>query len=164
MAILYSSQYQEDSIPIPYHFVSSGIGGTLQASWCWNIHSCRYGYKSRHFIIPVILYSLLYNLPKFFELTTSCPEPAHTNQTLDTSETPSPPSLLSSPPPPPEFLGGCQYGNLALDGRDLRVNYWYLTIYLLWMNTVLNVLFPIISLIILNILIYRYSYSLVKLS
>ena len=41
----------------------------------------------------------------------------------------------------------------------MRINYWYLTIYLLWMNTMLNVFFPIISLIILNILIYRYSYT-----
>ena len=121
----------------------------------------RYSYKSKHFIVPVILYSLLYNLPKFFELTTSCPEPANTNQTLGTSSLPpptSPSTLLPYPPPPPnEFLGGCKYGNLALVGRGMRINYWYLNIYLLWMNTLLNVLFPIISLIILNILIYRYT-------
>ena len=34
----------------------------------------RHHYSSRHFIIPVIIYTLLYNLPKFFELTTVCPE------------------------------------------------------------------------------------------
>ena len=33
----------------------------------------RHQYSSRSFIIPVVLYSLFYNLPKFFELTTSCP-------------------------------------------------------------------------------------------
>ena len=33
----------------------------------------RFHYSSRHFIVPVVLYSLLYNLPKFFELTVGCP-------------------------------------------------------------------------------------------
>ena len=35
---------------------------------------CRFHYSSRHFVIPVVVYSLLYNLPKFFELTVACPE------------------------------------------------------------------------------------------
>ena len=29
-------------------------------------------YSSVHFIVPVLLYSLLYNIPKFFELKVSC--------------------------------------------------------------------------------------------
>ena len=33
----------------------------------------RFHYTSRHFIIPVVVYSLLYNLPKFFELSVACP-------------------------------------------------------------------------------------------
>ena len=37
-----------------------------------------------------------------------------------------------------------------------RSNYWYITIYNLWLNTVLNIVLPIASLVILNILIFRY--------
>ena len=33
----------------------------------------RLHYPSRHFIVPVVIYSLLYNLPKFFELRIECP-------------------------------------------------------------------------------------------
>ena len=37
----------------------------------------------------------------------------------------------------------------------IRTNYWYLNIYVLWLNTLLNLLLPIISLVILNIIILR---------
>ena len=33
----------------------------------------RLHYTSRHFIVPVVIYSVLYNLPKFFELRIECP-------------------------------------------------------------------------------------------
>ena len=37
-----------------------------------------------------------------------------------------------------------------------RANYWYINIYNLGLNTVLNIVLPIASLVILNILIFRY--------
>jgi len=103
----------------------------------------RYGYSSRHFIIPVVLYSVLFNLPKFFELTTSCPESAQ--ETLNTS-------IVGAPG---KFLGDCLHGDLEIVGREMRGNYWYLNIYILWLNTLLNILFPVSSLIVLNIIIFR---------
>ena len=33
----------------------------------------RLHYSSRHFVVPVVIYSVLYNLPKFFELRIECP-------------------------------------------------------------------------------------------
>ena len=36
-----------------------------------------------------------------------------------------------------------------------RTNYWYLNIYVLWLNTLLNIFLPILSLVILNIIILR---------
>ena len=33
----------------------------------------RLHYTSRHFVVPVVIYSVLYNLPKFFELRIECP-------------------------------------------------------------------------------------------
>ena len=114
---------------------------------------CRYNYSSRHFIIPVVLYSVLYNIPKFFELTTSCPDPEITSQ-LNNSSSDVQADLNKSRSV--GLLGECQHGALQLVARDIRVNYWYLNIYVLWMNTILNILFPIISLIVLNILICRY--------
>ena len=37
-----------------------------------------------------------------------------------------------------------------------RTNYWYLNIYVLWLNTLFNILLPILSLVILNIITLRY--------
>ena len=106
-----------------------------------------------------------FNLPKFFELTTSCPEPEDT-QYSDLNNTsfhdynlsfplPDQNQSLTSLPQLDNFLGQCQFGDLELIARDMRINYWYLNIYVLWMNTILNILFPIISLIVLNIIICR---------
>jgi hypothetical protein len=76
----------------------------------------RYKYSSRHFILPVVIYSITYNLPKFWELTTVCPPTAAmvTNNTqhtynLDNSTTTSSASSSS-----------CPYWQLVLVARDIR--------------------------------------------
>ena len=43
-----------------------------------------------------------------------------------------------------------------------RANYWYINIYNLWLNTVFNIVLPIASLVILNILILRYVLHNIK--
>ena len=47
----------------------------LHDSFHHNIVTVRHKYTARHFIVPVVAYSILFNLPKFFELTATCPEP-----------------------------------------------------------------------------------------
>ena len=36
-----------------------------------------------------------------------------------------------------------------------RTSYWYLNVYVLWLNTILNIFLPILSLVVLNIIILR---------
>ena len=100
----------------------------------------------------MVLYSVIYNIPKFFELTTSCPDQEMTSHLNNT------PRDLWADLNRSQSVGlfqECQHGDLELVATDIRINYWYLNIYVLWMNTILNILFPIISLIVLNILICR---------
>ena len=52
----------------------------------------RQKFSSRHFVVPVVLYAIIFNLPKFFELKTSCtiPERPFSNRynfQLDRKET-----------------------------------------------------------------------------
>ena len=104
----------------------------------------RFHYSSRHFIVPVVLYSLLYNLPKFFELTVACPETVGwTNNTNC--------SLLDMKIAANDMR--CERNIKSLDPNDvcLRLNYWYMNVYVLWLNSLLNIILPIISLVILNI-------------
>ena len=42
-------------------------------------------------------------------------------------------------------------GSTGFNASYLRVNYWYINIYVLWLNTTLNIIVPIVSLVILNI-------------
>ena len=44
--------------------------------------SCRHKYTARHFIVPVVAYSIVFNLPKFFELTATCPPQPMVNLNL----------------------------------------------------------------------------------
>ena len=57
----------------------------------------------------------------------------------------------------PSLLGWaeCPQGELILVPNSIRVNYWYLNIYLLWINTIFNIILPIILLIVLNVLVTR---------
>jgi hypothetical protein len=135
----------------------------------------RYHYSSRHFVVPVVLYSVLFNIPKFFELTISCPKP-NINQSSYLPENIflQVPELHKDLNLTQEYLEQCKYGDLKVTATDMRsiqgykriqrlsfvyssrMNFWYLNIYFLWMNTILNIWTPIISLIVLNITIYRY--------
>ena len=122
---------------------------------------CRYKYSSRHFIIPVIFYSILYNIPKFFELKSICPNSHHDNKDIT--------NVVQENSTEDNGVS-CSYSELELVARDFRLgaslvmkvftffyrtSYWYLNIYVLWLNSILNILLPIISLVILNILILR---------
>ena len=42
-----------------------------------NFFIFRHKYSSCHFVLPVIVYSLSYNIPKFFEFTVACPPWRH---------------------------------------------------------------------------------------
>ena len=74
------------------------------------ITSVRSEYSSVHFILPVLAYSLLYNIPKFFELKVSCDSltghsGGDSNSTeLELNETDS----------------DCNYNNYKLEGRNFR--------------------------------------------
>ena len=133
-------------------------------------------YSARHFVVPVVLYSVLFNIPKFFELTTSCPKPDINQSYLPDNISFQVPELHKDLNLTQEYLGHCKFGNLEVTATVMRsikgwirilklsfvfpsrMNFWYLNIYFLWMNTILNIWTPIISLIVLNITIYRYRW------
>ena len=39
--------------------------------------------------------------------------------------------------------------------REFRLNYWYQNVYLLWINTIFNIVLPVVSMIVLNTLVTR---------
>ena len=110
----------------------------------------RHVYSTKTFIIPVICFSLLYNVSKFFELNvkevrililsngTEIWEGYLDNQTIAENEP------LNS--------------TLQLHPTDLRLNPVYIRVYILWMNLIFNILGPFIVLATLN-----HTVSIIKL-
>ena len=93
-------------------------------------------YSTKTFIIPVVLFSVTYNIPKFFELTTE-------NVTVNANSTPCTRNLAS---------------NLTfVDLRPtwLRTNPHYVRIYILWMNLFFHIVGPFVVLVIMNLRIYK---------
>jgi len=101
----------------------------------------RQKFSSRHFVVPVVVYSIVFNLPKFFELKTSC----SSSSPFSTSNS-SQPGWSSCPE---------EDQKIHLEAREIRTNSWYLNIYMLWLSTIFNIILPIIALVLLNTFITR---------
>ena len=163
----------------------------------------RHHYSSRHFIIPVTVYTLLYNLPKFMEFTTVCVGDIpfgnytafneteysslilHSQDSCRLEELRIVATSIRSETQPfvhkyrmqinpfavhlnskLSFLsllwGRGHWGhdahiiiNFAIQLYIFRTNYWYVNVYVLGLNTLFNIVLPILSLIILNVIILR---------
>ena len=132
----------------------------VQLSHSWS--SCTY-------ILPVAAFSIIYNIPKFFELTTE----THTYTEHSNITSLASPNQTELDYPEAEeksveetekikkvkvfnieiiYLTNDQM--LVVVGTSLRQNPYYYKVYVIYMNLVLNGLIPLVSLVILNILVY----------
>ena len=86
-------------------------------------------------VIPLVVFSFLYNTPKFFELYTIAPG-----------------DIL-------EYENGTEFNAMTYgyDGTSLRLNFYYYNIYCMWMNFFLMGLIPFVILIVLNALTLKVS-------
>lgn len=125
-------------------------------------------YSTKTFVIPVIIFTLVYNVPKFFELSIEY-EPTeegvferfvsanHPNATDDAlfNDANVSASLRES------FIDGFDWNNYTgsyqvnLKPTELRLDRIYIRVYILWMNLILQILGPFLVLIVLNIRVYK---------
>ena len=88
---------------------------------CHPFYVISHKWSAKRYVNPTIIFSILYNLPKFFELKTGKVYNAISNST--------------------EYI---------LEGTNLRLNYEYFFFYTIWMNFVLMGLVPFTMITILN--------------
>eukprot|EP00093_Oithona_nana_P010296 10296.XXX_11224_14252_1 [CDS] Oithona nana genome sequencing. len=106
-------------------------------------------YSTKTFVIPVICFSILYNISKFFELdvieekTLTLPNGTMlyastlNNETLD------------------QYDEASMNVTYILQPTKLRLDSMYITIYILWMNLIFNILGPFLLLATLNHIVYK---------
>lgn len=101
---------------------------------CHPFYTISHKWAAKRYIIPIVLFSFLYNLPKFFELTTGM-------ETTNATD-----ALLNEGQPITKY---------TIEPTTMRVNEYYIKIYCIWMNFAFMGLLPFCLLIILNALTLR---------
>jgi len=95
---------------------------------CHPFYKISHKWRSSLYIVPILILSLLYNIPKFFELRVAERE----NSTLALENV----------------------TDFEIKPTDLRLNHLYINVYLIYLNLIVNGLVPFISILVLNICIY----------
>lgn len=116
------------ALPVAQIALTGSIYSTLSISIerylivCHPFYTVSHNWSAKRYIIPILVWSLLYNSPKFFELYTTYDE-----------------SMIEEK--------GQGYDVAA---SAMRLNEYYIKVYCIWMNFLLMGLVPFVALIILN--------------
>ena len=94
-----------------------------------------YGANSSYYIIPTVLFSLMFNAPRFFELST---------QTLVCDE-----QMVE------KYNCTENATKIQVTATDFRKDISYREIYIIYLNFVVNGLLPFVALLAMNISVYR---------
>ena len=99
----------------------------------------------KFYIFPIFLFSLLYNIPKFLELSVTKLN-CSTNSSTPMNET----ECFQSPDDDPSYDT-----QLKIEATSPRLYPFYVKYYLIYLNFIIHGIIPLVSLVILNTLIYR---------
>ena len=159
---------------------------------CYPFYVAGKRWSSKRYIVPIVLFSLLYNLTRFLELQTSCnsfqtisQSPNETNfkgnisgvvkenktQTISYTDN-KVCNYLNAPVNDTNFetnaninwtINAMKY-NCTVEFNLLRKNKYYYSIYIIGLNFVFNGLIPFTLIIVLNFLLYRKLKLIIKTS
>ena len=107
---------------------------------CHPFYTLSNRWSSRRYILPIIAFSILYNIPRFFELKV---QPMAIGMPRTTTG--------STPVEKEEDLDPMY----SIEHTALREDYYYNSIYRGWMNLIITAIIPFIVLITLNSLIFK---------
>jgi hypothetical protein len=114
-------------------------------------------------LIPIpVAFSIIYNVPKFFELETIDIDSVNFNKsrnTITTNEEPNTSNYTHEKAPYVTEDLNHEYAydeyELGYRGTPLRLNHWYIVIYVFWSKFLLVEIIPWVTVIILNVCIWR---------
>ena len=103
---------------------------------CHPFYRVSHSWPAKNIVLPIVAFSIIYNVPKFFEL-----------KTIEKGFI---------------ITDGQMYPHYAWNLTDLRTNHYYYHIYKIWLNFLLMSLGPFIILVVLNALMLRELIKLAK--
>lgn len=110
-------------------------------------------WSAKRYIIFILVFSVLYNLPRFFSFSTfSCSDELFTESSA-ALENPINTTTNSSTNISKEM--NCTAGTTEVRPTALRLNYYYYSVYLFWMDLCVMEFLPIVLLIVLNMLVLK---------
>ena len=128
-------------------FVTVAITVERYLSVCYPNLECR----GKSLLVPIpMIFAIIYNLPKFFELEATPQNDENGNKIINQSIN-------------YEIYYDDQYQknithvveDIGYRGTTLRLNHWYVVLYVFWSKFLLVDIFPWITVIVLNICIWR---------
>ena len=128
-------------------FVTVAITVERYLSVCYPNLECR----GKSLLVPIpMIFAIIYNLPKFFELEATPQNDENGNKIINQSIN-------------YEIYYDDQYQknithvveDIGYRGTALRLNHWYVVLYVFWSKFLLVDIFPWITVIVLNICIWR---------
>ena len=109
---------------------------------CHPFYTLSNRWSSKRYILPIIAFSVLYNIPRFYELEVQ--QAAQGNVRTTTGATPIQSDKTADDKP-----------MYSVEHTDLRVDYYYNSIYRGWINLFATAIIPFLVLITLNTLIFK---------
>ena len=111
-------------------------------------------------MVPVVIFTLVYNVPKFLELSIQYVPILDANATVtsSTNDTVSDNDNATATTANYDDFDWTNYTGpyqVQLKPTELRLNRTYIRVYILWMNLILQILGPFLVLIVLNVRVYK---------
>jgi hypothetical protein len=162
------NEYYQDSIlghiaPIVFPSAKTALTASIYSTLaiaveryliiCHPFYAINHRLSATRYILFIIIFSIIYNLPRFFSLTTlTCPhktlEPQLPGYNISKESISNTTHIIQT-------ALSCTPGLTEVRPTPLRLNYYYYSVYLFWMDLCVMELFPIIVLSVLNMLVLK---------
>ena len=106
----------------------------------------------KFYIFPIFTFSLLYNIPKFLELTM---QENNCNQNVTNTSNNNQTECIPRSETSEDMDDTDDFSQLKISATSLRLNPSYVKYYLIYLNFLIHAIIPLIILVVLNSLIFR---------
>ena len=120
---------------------------------CHPFYVVNHRWPAKRYFMFILTFSVLYNLPRFFSFTTFICKDESLSNSFGSLKDPNITYVNNSINNDKEI--NCTVGTTEIMPTALRLNYYYYSVYLFWMDLCVMEILPIVLLIVLNMLVLK---------